>query len=65
MVTVRTKDHPEANGRKPQPGEVQYTFTFPLEGGESLLVRMGKESLNKFQEFLGSMAIDDAEETRG
>jgi len=62
VLRVLTKDHPEANGRIPQRGDVEYGFTFPLEDGCTLEVRMGQETLDKFREFLGSMDLDDATE---
>lgn len=39
---VRTYDHPEANGRSPQPGEQEWVFSFHAEGGETVAVRMGE-----------------------
>ena len=38
----KTKDCPDANGRVPQPGEQMWTMNFPLEGGDTLWVEMGK-----------------------
>ena len=38
----RTRDHPLANGRTPQGGDVVWTFTFPLEDGTVLAVECGK-----------------------
>lgn len=35
-MRLRTKDHPEANGRQPQPNDHLWTFDFPLESGETL-----------------------------
>lgn len=59
-IRLRTKGHPEANERKPKRGEQAFTFTFPLESGNTLHVEGGKEDFERFSEMLGSMAIDDA-----
>lgn len=40
---IRTPDHPEANGRKPQFGEQEYVFGFIDEDGRPFSVRMGAE----------------------
>lgn len=61
-LILYVKDHPEANGRKPLPGEHGYILRFPLASGTSLEVRCGTETLNKFREFLGSLAIDEEAE---
>lgn len=61
-MEVRCKDDPEANGRTPRSGEQRFTLTFPLENGESLLVHMGKESMNHFTTFIAQMMIDDEQE---
>jgi len=55
-----TKDHPEANGRIPKLGEHAYEFMFPLDDGTSLKIYCGDETMIKFQEFIGSMQLDDA-----
>jgi hypothetical protein len=57
-----TTDHPESNGRIPQPGEHAYSFMFPLAHGESLVVHCGDETMLKFSEFIGSMMIDNEAE---
>jgi hypothetical protein len=62
--TVRTIDDPEANGRTPKIGDARYTMIFPLEDGQFLHVQMGKESVEKFREFLGSMDLDEEENLR-
>lgn len=56
---VRTKDDPEANGRVARKGDQRFTLKFPLEDGTSLYIQMGKESIEKFREFLGSMDLDE------
>lgn len=63
MIKIETcKDHPEANGRIPKPGEHGFTLTFPLADGDQLNVLCGRETLNRFAEIIGSMAIDDESE---
>jgi hypothetical protein len=61
-MEVRTKDYPEANGRIPQKGEQRFSLTFPLEDGQSLIVHMGRESMNYFESFLAQMMFDDAKD---
>lgn len=61
-ITYLTKDHPEANGRKPEKGETQYTLFFPLEDGGTLYVKMGQVSYNYFASFIGQMFVDDDKE---
>lgn len=41
VVAYRTKDHPEACGRKAVPGSVAYAMEFPLDDGRSLVLHMG------------------------
>lgn len=41
-ILFKTRDHPEANGRKPQNGETEYIMKFMLEDGRILGVRMGQ-----------------------
>lgn len=43
MIEIKTRDHPEANGRKPVAGDTEYCFTFISEGGEVIRVKMGRE----------------------
>ena len=44
MPEFRTRDDPEANGRKPKIGDERWTVTLPLDDGSDLIVRMGRES---------------------
>ena len=41
VMEIKTYDHPEANGRKPQPGESEWNFSFRSETGETVTVKMG------------------------
>lgn len=59
-MTLRTVDHPEANGRTPLPGEHGYTLIFPLETGGRLLVLCGDESFARFSDMIGRLLIDNA-----
>lgn len=43
-VTVRTPDHPAANGRVPRPGETGWTFFLSLDDGRTLFIEMGPQS---------------------
>ncbi len=58
-VEYKCKDDPEANGRIAGTGDQRFTLTFPLENGDELKVHMGREGLNHFADFLGSLAIDE------
>ena len=64
-MIARTKDHPEANGRTPQPGEQGYTLRFPLEDGSDLIVYCGAETFQHFSDMIGRMMIDDALDPKG
>lgn len=57
--TFRTGCDPEASGRKPQPGDVRFTVTLPLENGEFLKVTMGK----KGRDLLFGMLIADCHDS--
>jgi hypothetical protein len=64
MTEIRTcKDHPEANGRQPVNGERAYTLRFPLETGNDLIVRCGEETFEHFSNMIGSMILDDENDT--
>lgn len=54
----RTKDHPEANGRTPKKGEQEFSLKFPLENGDVLVVKMGKEGWDTVGQFILDEAID-------
>jgi hypothetical protein len=54
-MLLRTKDHPEANGRKPVHGDKEYRVIFPLESGEILTVCMGQEGFDKTTNLLMDM----------
>ena len=55
-----TKDHPRANGRIPLPGEHTYSFTFPLQDGNDLVVYCGEETLHEMKRLLIDNAADTA-----
>lgn len=59
-MKLRTTCDPEANGRQPQPDDVRYTLTFPLENGEELVVQMGK----KGRDLLLGMLICEEEDSK-
>ena len=63
MRVFRCKDHPEANGRKPQFGDIAYFVDFPLEDGDTLRVLCGEESFSRFSDMIGRLLIDNTEET--
>lgn len=55
---VKTKCHPAANGRIPQSGDQAWSLVFPLEGGDSLCVHMGREGFEKVSQFMIDMMTD-------
>ena len=57
----RTKDHPEANGRQPKPGESQWTPHFPLENGDVLYISMGEHARNLMFGMMIAEAKDSGE----
>lgn len=61
MATLeyRTKDDPQANGRKVEEGDVRYTFSFELENGDLLLVYTGEKGIEAFKRMLFEMQVDD------
>ncbi len=61
MYRFKTKDHPEANGRQPKPGEIGYRFFFPLEDGNVLVVHTGEVGKNALAEVLRQAETQAAE----
>lgn len=55
-----TRDCPIANGRAPQSGEQMWEFHWTIEDGSRLWLRMGRESHDKFREFILREELDDA-----
>ena len=54
-IHYRTKNHPEANGRRPEHGEEAWNIYMPLENGQTLHIHMGK----KDRDILFGMLIVD------
>lgn len=65
IYSFRTKDHPEANGRRPQNGEQAWTIDFTLEDGGKLYVKMGKVGRQALKDMLAQEEADDAAESAG
>jgi len=59
VLEYKTKDHPEANGRKAVVGEQQWCFTFFLEDGTVLKVLAGRTCHDSFKAMLEQEEIDD------
>jgi hypothetical protein len=59
MIQLRAKGHPEADGRKPLYGDVAWTVTVPLEGGETLVLQLGKSD----RDMLFGMMIADCSDS--
>ncbi len=62
MITCKTKDHPEANGRQAQPGEQQWILMFELENGERLNILIGKLGHDAIKSMFEQEEIDDLAE---
>jgi hypothetical protein len=54
-IVFKTKDHPEANGRKPKFGEAEYQCTFPIEDGRFVTIRMGQAGFDNTTNLLMDM----------
>jgi hypothetical protein len=54
-LTLRTKDHPEALGRKPLIGEHAYTFHFWTEFGEKIAIEMGEKAFQSTSQVMLDM----------
>jgi len=61
-MELRTIDHPEANGRQVQPGDVAWEIKLPLENGEDLIVHLGKKSRDLLY---GMMIAEEMEDLNG
>lgn len=56
-IEFRTSDHPEANGARPNPGDVAYSMRLPLEDGRVLIVHYGQKGFEDLtQMFLDMLA---------
>lgn len=47
MLLLRTEDHPERGGRRPEPGETGVSVALGLEDGRELLMLVGEASMAK------------------
>lgn len=61
----RSKDHPEANGRRPVRGEQAWTLRFPLEDGTELRVHLGAKGRQSLQAMLSTEEADERAGTGG
>ena len=59
-LTYRTKDHPEAGGRRAVPGQQQWVLTFPLDSGDDLVLKLGRHGRESLVEMLAQEERDDA-----
>lgn len=53
--TFKTPDHPEASGRKAQPGEAEYPMTFTSDMDERIVIRMGRKGFETVTNLLIDM----------
>lgn len=58
MKDFITYDHPNANGRTPEKGELEYGLKFTLEDGSVLNVKMGEEGWNSLTDMMMDMLAD-------
>ena len=58
-LELRTEDHPAANGRTPELGEVQWEFKFPLEDGTILRLQMGEKGKQDLRQVILDQMIDE------
>lgn len=58
-LVYRTRCHPEAMGRQPQPGEQFWTFRITLEDGRILDIQAGRQFRG---DFLGMLRQEDADD---
>lgn len=59
MISYRTKDHPEANGRTAQIGDEAFTYAFPLEDGSTLYVETGRDGMLALRQVVLDQMIDE------
>ena len=57
-LLFRTKDHPEANGRIAQQGEVCFLLDFPLEDGNRLIIATGLQVIADLRKMLSECDTD-------
>ena len=60
IITLRSIDHPEVNGRCPIRGEQQWTLSVPLENGQDYLeLHLGKRGREAVRSMLNQEEKDD------
>jgi hypothetical protein len=57
----KTKDHPEADGRRPVNGDQEWRLVLPLEDGGTLTIHMGHVTRTAIKSMLDQ---EDATDTR-
>ena len=66
IITLRSIDHPEANGRHPKIGEQWWTLSVPLENGQDYLeLHLGRRGREAIRGMLDQEDADDAEAAGG
>jgi hypothetical protein len=63
-LILKTADHPEANGREAQNGDVQWCFWMTLEDGRRLELLMGREGRENLRNCILQEDADDLAETK-
>jgi hypothetical protein len=64
-MILRTKCHPEANGRKPRPPDQAYVVRLPLENGEILTIEMGQHGFDTLSSLIMDMLTNAPEHDDG
>lgn len=60
---LKTDCHPEASGRRPEHGEMQWTMTFTLQDGSRLELMTGKKGRDAMLSMLAQEEADDRMDT--
>lgn len=58
---IRSADHPEADGKRPEASAQAWTFDLEVEGGRRLFLSMGRESRDNFSKIVLDERIDTLE----
>lgn len=58
-IYLRSDCHPEANGRKPEYGDTQWTLDLALEDGRRLFLNVGQKGHDHWTDLVGFEKSDD------
>lgn len=60
-LVLYARDHPEANGKAPNRGDIGYAISIPLDDGRVLYLYLGQQGFTAFREILAAMDKDTQE----